>query len=115
MWRVKANYLGVAQGQLQLFSDFDSGGPMWTGQGKREIRKTVTFEEPFSQKPSVIVTISMWDLDQKTNQRADIRADNITREGFEIVFRTWADTRVARIRADWVAMGPADVDDMWDV
>ncbi len=52
-----------------------------------------------------MVSISMWDLDQKTNSRADITAEKITRTGFHLVFRTWGDTRVARIRADWMAIG----------
>ena len=45
----------------------------------------------------------------------DISAENVTATGFEIVFRTWADTRVARIRADWIAIGPAKDEDDWDV
>ena len=51
------------------------------------------------------VSISMWDMASDANQRADIRAAHIRRDGFEIVFTTWEDTRVARIRADWMAIG----------
>ena len=61
------------------------------------------------------VGISMWDLDQKTNARADISASEVTREGFVIVFKTWADTRVARVRADWMAIGPIPDDDDWEL
>ncbi len=57
--------------------------------------------------------MTMWDLDQKTNQRVDIAAESITTEGFEIVFRTWGDTRVARVRADWIAMGEVADEDDW--
>ncbi|MBT8476981.1 MAG: H-type lectin domain-containing protein, partial [Alphaproteobacteria bacterium] len=59
--------------------------------------------------------ISMWDMDQKSNQRADISAEEITTEGFTIVFRTWGDTRVARVRADWTAIGPLPDEDDWEV
>ena len=39
----------------------------------------------------------------------------ITGTGFQLVFRTWGDTRVARVRADWTAIGPVKDDDDWDV
>ena len=65
--------------------------------------------------PVVQVSLSMWDMDQKTNQRADISAETITPEGFEIVFKTWGDTRVARVRADWLAIGELRDEDDWDV
>jgi hypothetical protein len=45
----------------------------------------------------------------------DISADMVTAEGFVIVFRTWGDTRVARVRADWLAIGGCANDDDWDV
>jgi hypothetical protein len=32
-----------------------------------------------------------------------------------LVFRTWADTRVARIRADWTAIGAVRDEEDWDV
>jgi hypothetical protein len=39
----------------------------------------------------------------------------VTTEGFEIVFRTWGDTRIARIRADWMAIGAVRDEDEWDL
>jgi hypothetical protein len=115
MRRFASHLLGVDQGSLVLFSDFKDGGAMWTGEGPRELRCVVEFEEPFLSDPIVQVSLSMWDMDQKTNQRADISAEMINREGFVIVFRTWGDTRVARVRADWIAMGKARGEDDWDV
>jgi hypothetical protein len=61
------------------------------------------------------VSMSMWDIDNKTNSRADLVAENITAKGFDLVFRTWGDTRVARIRADWMAIGPVADEDDWKV
>ena len=37
--------------------------------------------------------------------RADLTAENVSEKGFHLVFRTWGDTRVARVRADWLAIG----------
>ena len=39
----------------------------------------------------------------------------MTPDGFALVFRTWGDTRVARVRATWMAIGPVRDDDTWDV
>jgi H-type lectin domain len=98
-----------------LFSDFADGGEMWTGQGAREKRVAVTFSQPFTDKPAILVGISMWDMDHKTNSRVDIHAEAITTTGFEIVFRTWGDSRIARVRAEWTAIGSVSDDDAWDV
>lgn len=107
--------IGIEQGSRILFSDFAHDGAMWTGAGPREVRQQETFHEAFVEPPVVKVGISMWDIDHKTNSRVDISAENVTTKGFEIVFRTWADTRIARIRAEWMAIGLARDDDDWDV
>ena len=88
---------------------------MWSGSGPRETRVSVTFSETFRDVPVVHLAMSMWDTDGDTNQRADLRAEAITDAGFEIVFRTWGDSRVARIRADWMAIGEVSGEDDWDL
>jgi hypothetical protein len=115
MKRIASGCVGVDQGSRVLFSDFADGGVMWTGHGARESRHIVKFAEEFADVPVVSVGISMWDLDQKTNSRADIQAESITPAGFHLVFRTWGDTRVARIRADWTAIGPVQDEEQWDL
>ncbi|TCP63070.1 H-type lectin domain-containing protein [Rhodovulum bhavnagarense] len=115
MKKIEGRLLGIDQGSVLMFSDFETGGIMWTGTGPRVSRRKIAFSEAYGVPPAVWVGISMWDLDQKTNQRADIQAERITCEGFELVFRTWADTRVARIRADWIAMGPVTGPDDWQL
>lgn len=115
MKRISTGKLGLQQGSKMLFSDFADGGPMWTGHGPRESRHPVEFDERFTEAPAVMVAISMWDADSKTNLRADLSAEKVTRKGFDLVFRTWADTRIARIRADWTAIGALIGEDDWDV
>ena len=115
MKRISSGSIGVDQGSRVLFSDFADGGMMWTGQGPRESRHTVSFKEHYAEVPSVQVSISMWDLDQKTNARADVCAENVTATCFELVFRTWGDSRVARIRADWMSIGPLSDPDGWEL
>jgi hypothetical protein len=113
--RIASHPVGIQQGQRLLFSDFIDDGPMWAGSGARETRHYIAFADSFAAPPAVMVGVSMWDLDKNTNMRADIRAESITAEGFEIVFRTWDDTRIARLRADWTAIGPMPDPDAWDL
>jgi hypothetical protein len=115
MKRINSQFMGIDQGSKVLFSDFADDGIMWAGHGPRESRHSITFSEPFRTLPVVTASISMWDLDQKTNLRADISAENITETGFDLVFRTWGDTRVARIRADWTATGALPDEDQWEI
>ncbi len=113
--KIRNHLVGVDQGSCVLFSDFEHDGDMWAGTGPRAHRQPVEFSEVFRAPPAVQVTLSMWDMDQKTNTRADITAENVTEAGFDIVFRTWGDTRVARVRADWLAIGEVRHSDEWEL
>ncbi|WP_366513987.1 H-type lectin domain-containing protein [Planktotalea sp.] len=59
--------------------------------------------------------MSLIDLDKDTNVRADVQAENISTTGFDLIFRTWGDTRVARVRLSWIAMGGLRGEEEWDV
>lgn len=107
--------IGIDQGEDVLFSDYEDGGDMWTGSGPRERRRAVQFREPFKSTPVVHVALSMWDMDSATNARADISAENVTAAGFDVVFRTWGDSRVARARIRWLAIGDAAHEDDWQL
>ncbi|MGV8987581.1 MAG: H-type lectin domain-containing protein [Cypionkella sp.] len=115
MKRLSSGKIGIDQGSKVLFSDFADGGVMWTGQGDRESRHAITFKQPFIEWPTVMVGISMWDIDREHTSRADITAEKVTSSGFELVFRTWGDTRIARVRADWTAIGALRDDDDWEI
>ncbi len=115
MKRLRNHYIGVDQGSVLMFSDFEDDGPMWSGEGSRQRRRTVTFSEAYRAPPAVHVSIAMWDTDGDTNQRADISAEEISETGFDLVFRTWGDSRVARVRADWMAVGELRHADDWEL
>lgn len=115
MKRLRNPRTGIAQGEAQIFSEFESGGAMWTGTGDRERRRPVVFDEAYASPPAVQVSVSLWDMDTSAAIRAEIRAENITQTGFDIVFRTWADSRIARLRASWMAIGELPFADDWDV
>ena len=113
MKKLHSHLLGIENGSIMLFSDYQHDGLMWTGSGEREFRKIVEFEEPFLSVPVVQVSLSMFDFDNGTNQRADISAEMVNEEGFALVFRTWSDTRIARARADWIAFGEVKDEEDW--
>lgn len=112
MIRFSHTAVGIQQGAEIMFAAFEDGGPMWTGSGPRAERQHVIFPVPFRGTPAVHVGLAMWDIAIDSNQRADVSVDEVTAQGFTIVFRTWGDTRVARARVSWLAIGPADhIDD----
>ncbi len=107
--------IGIEQGEDVLFSEFAEGGEMWTGQGPRERRTPIRFKEAFRTPPMVQIGISLWDVDTSSALRAEVQAEHITTEGFDAVFRTWSDTRIARIRASWTAIGEVAHPDDWNI
>lgn len=115
MQKLNNNSIGVAQGESVLFSDCESGGEMWTGEGSRESRQRVIFKERFRGQPVVHCSMTMWDVDNSANVRADVTAQCIDGNGFDIVFRTWGDTRIARARIGWMAIGEVAEREDWDV
>ncbi len=115
MKKLRNHTVGVDSGDVVLFSDYEDGGDMWTGRGQRERRLHIKFGEPFSSAPTVQMSLSLWDVDASTVMRADISAEAVTNSGFDMVFRTWGDTRVARVRIAWTAIGELPAEDDWDV
>lgn len=115
MKKLKSHTVGIDSDDVTLFSDYEDDGEMWTGQGQRERRRWIDFSEPFKSPPSVQLSPSLWDLDTATIMRADFAAEQIGTSGFEIVFRTWGDTRIARVRISWMAIGELSELDDWDV
>ena len=115
MKRISSHTIGMDQGTLELFSDFQDGGEMWTGSGHRKVSWAVEFSEAFTAQPMVQVSLTMWDMGSDSNARADIRAENVTETGFDLVFRTWSDTRIARVSASWLAIGDVADPEQWDL
>jgi ABC-type amino acid transport substrate-binding protein len=115
MKKLQNHLIGVERGDIALFSDFEEEGEMWTGAGTRERRKKVRFSEPYVAAPTVQVTLSLWDIDSEHNVRAEVVPEKITKAGFDLVFRTWGDTRVARVRMSWMSIGELPNEDDWEL
>ena len=115
MKRLSSHTIGMDQGTFELFSDFQEGGEMWTGSGPSKVSRAVEFSEAFSTQPMVHVSLSMRDMGNDSNARGDIRAENVTETGFDLVFQTWSDTRIARVSASWLAIGEVADPDQWQL
>lgn len=115
MKRIASHLIGVDQGELVLFSDYEDDGEMWTGSGERERIVPVRFSDKYRKPPSVHVSMSLLDIATGPSIRADVGTRDITEKGFDIVFRTWEDSRVARIRVAWMAVGELRDDEEWDL
>ncbi|MEX0279353.1 MAG: H-type lectin domain-containing protein [Ruegeria sp.] len=115
MKKFQTHPIGVDQGEEVLFSEFADGGDMWTGTGPRERKVAIQFSEAFRSPPLVQIGVSLWDVDTSSALRAEVQAEDITPVGFNAVFRTWSDTRIARIRAAWMAIGEVAHADDWNI
>ncbi|WP_204115459.1 H-type lectin domain-containing protein [Shimia biformata] len=115
MKKLRNSLVGLDQGDVLLFTDFEDGGEMWTGDGTRERRQKIRFAEKYKTPPVVHVSLSLWDMDSGPNIRAEAVAEKVSNSGFDLVFRTWADSRVARVRLAWLAIGELRHNDDWDV
>lgn len=116
MRRISSHQIGIDSGQRVLFDHFSYPSEMWTGSGARKTFLAITFSEPFLEPPDVTVHATMIDQHQGTNLRLDIRAEDVTENGCTLVAEVWQDTRIARLRLSWRAIGPiADPDELWDV
>lgn len=115
MKKLRSNLVGIDQGDVTLFSDFQDGGNMWTGHGPRERRRTIQFSESFSMPPVVQASVTLWDVDTATPLRAEVTAESVTPQGCDLVFRTWGDSRFARLRVAWLAMGELPNSDDWEL
>ncbi|KUJ79622.1 H-type lectin domain-containing protein [Ruegeria profundi] len=107
--------IGVDQGEKILFSEFAEGGGMWTGEGPRERSAEIRFSETFRSVPVVQIGVALWDVDTSSALRAEVKAEDITEDGFKAIFRTWSDTKIARIRVVWTAIGDLSHEDDWDI
>jgi len=101
MRKLENSVIGIEQGDVILFSDYEHDGDMWAGNGPHEIRFAVSFSEKYSAASSVYVSVSMIDMSNAANARADLQSENVTASGFDTVFKTWGDTQVARCRVAW--------------
>lgn len=115
MQKIHGHLVGIDQGEVVLFNDYEDNGPMWAETGERSVIKEITFSESFDEPPSTTVRLAMCDMSNDAYMRLDLRVEDVTRKGFKIRFNTWGDTKIARLRVAWQAIGSVSSDDAWDI
>lgn len=71
--------------------------------GDRTMTIEVDFETPFTKKPQIFLSVTQLDSDKEYNIRYNVEAISISRDGFTIIVRTWADTKIFSISGYWLA------------
>lgn len=97
--------LQIIVGEGEVFNHVDTNNYMWSGEGDRVVRQALQFDLPFSNLPLISLGVTGVDASRAQNQRYYLRAENVTRFGFDLVFITWDDTKIARACASWTATG----------
>lgn len=115
MKKLNSHRIGIDSGLVHGFSDFANDGEMWSGNGKRIRCVDVIYSEPFLNPPVIQLGFAMWDISNAANMRVELSVENVASTGFTAVFHTWGDTKIARLRANWLAIGEVETDEVWDV
>lgn len=89
----------------ELFNHVDDNGPMWAQDGDREVRLKIRFSGSFQTPQHITLGITGMDSSMAQNLRFSLVAEGVTSDGFEIVLKTWDDTKIARASVNWSAIG----------
>jgi hypothetical protein len=100
-----ANSLHIQTGERSNGYLDNSDWTLLTGTGWRTYRAGVTFDSPFLVAPKVSLALSGLDVAGVNNNRLFLKAENITVNGFDIVYTTWGDTMVYSVWTTWTAIG----------
>lgn len=85
----------------------DKNNPEWhlnAGAGTRTFTQAVKFKSPMPHLPAVIVGLTHIDSSSAKDTRVQVEADNVTLEGFNAKFITWAESQITGLGASWIAL-----------
>jgi hypothetical protein len=80
----------------------DSGYNLNTNTGERSMTIEVEFKNPFEAKPKVMLSVTSIDADKGFNNRYSVEVLSVSRDGFTVKIRTWADSKVYSISGYWL-------------
>lgn len=80
-----------------------SGYNMDKNTGERTMTVDIEFPKPFDTKPTVVLSVTQIDTDKDVNSRYNVEAISVSRDGFTLKVRTWADSRVYSLSGYWIA------------
>jgi hypothetical protein len=71
--------------------------------GERTMTVDIEFPKPFETKPTVALAVTQIDTDKDSNSRFNVEAISVSRDGFTLKVRTWADSKVYSLSGYWIA------------
>lgn len=77
---------------------------MKSGNGERTAIESISFKQEQSKPPIVHVSLSGLNTDSDFNSRIEVKAENISKNGFDIVMRTWGPSNVHFVKVNWLAL-----------
>jgi len=81
----------------------DAGYNLDTNTGERSMTIEVDFKNPYDVKPKVMISVTHSDADKSFNSRYNVEVLSVSRDGFTVKIRTWADSKVYSISGYWLA------------
>lgn len=72
--------------------------------GERTMTLDVKFEKAFNKKPHIVLSVTQIDSDKETNLRYNVEVISVSRDGFTLRARTWADSKLFSISGYWMAL-----------
>lgn len=72
--------------------------------GERSMIIEIRFKNPFRQKPNIFISVSQIDSDKETNVRYHVEAISVSRDGFTLKVKTWADSKIFSLSGYWLAV-----------
>lgn len=80
-----------------------SGYSLDKSTGERTMTIDVDFNKPFDTKPNIVLSVTQVDADKEFNYRINVEAMSVSRDGFTIKIRTWADSKIYSLSGFWLA------------
>jgi len=81
----------------------ESGYNLNTNTGDRAMTIEVAFKNPYEVKPKVILSVTSLDADKGVNNRYNVEVLSVSRDGFTVKIKTWADSKIFGISGYWLA------------
>ena len=78
---------------------------LYESTGPRLTEYTVPFGYTFKEPPAVHVGIMGMEILKEGNHRYNVQVQEVNKDGFRIMYKTWGDTKVCFIKAAWLAIG----------
>lgn len=74
-----------------------------TNSGERSITIEVNYDKRYDVKPKVIVAVSQIDAEKSYNCRYNVEVLSVSRDGFTVKIKTWADSKIYSIGGYWLS------------